>query len=147
MIEVPVTKAVTEQTPAVRPDCSIPDGSDLLRDPAVPALIVRDSADEIVGVVTESDVVAGVAEGAADHPVESCMSSPVVTVSPATPVGLAADRMRDAGVSLLPVVDDDGEYHGVVTRDTIAPYVSRRRLDITWDAEPLSLDRESPDPA
>ena len=147
MIEVPVTTAVTDQTPEVQPDCSIREGSDRLRDPSVPALIVRDSADEIVGIVTESDIVAVVAEGGTDHPVESCMSSPVVTVSPATPVGLAADRMRDAGVSLLPVVGEDEEYHGVVTRDSIAPYVSRRRLDITWDAEPLTLDRESTDTA
>lgn len=146
MIEVPVRKAVTDRTPEVRPKTPVRDAAARLRDPAVPALIVRDAGDDLAGVVTESDIVAVVAEGGSDHPVESCMSTPVVTVSPATPVGLAADRMRDAGVSLLPVVDDE-EYHGIVTREAIAPYVSRRRLDVTWDAEPLTLDGESSDAA
>lgn len=75
-----------------------------------------------------------------DIPVESFMSTPVVTTGPSTPVGMAADRMRDAGVTLLPVVDEEDAYRGLVTRDDLAPHLSRHRLDITWNGDPLALD-------
>ncbi|MFC4407266.1 CBS domain-containing protein [Haloarchaeobius iranensis] len=142
MIEIPVHGALTEDAAVVRPDCSLPAAAEYLRDPDVPALVVRDEQDGVAGVVTESDVVAAVAEEGFTRPVGEVMSTPVVTVGPTMSVGLAADRMRKAGIAVLPIVDD-GEYHGVVTRGTLAPYVTRSRLDSTWDAEPLRLDRVS----
>lgn len=146
MIEIPVSTVVDEPAPTVEPDCSLQEAACHLRDPEVPALVVSESAGTIRGIVTESDVVALVAEGGHSCPVETCMSSPVITVDPTTPVGLAADRMRDAGVRLLPVVDGNGEYHGLVTREKLAPYLSRQRLGITWNGEPLALDSDSPEP-
>ncbi|WP_338739590.1 CBS domain-containing protein [Haloplanus salilacus] len=68
-----------------------------------------------------------------DFPVSSVMAD-------VAPVGLAADRMRDDGVSRLPVVDDDGTYVGLVVRDDLLPYLSRHRLEIDWTGETLSLE-------
>lgn len=147
MIEIPVLRAMKEGVPVVSSDCSITEAAGHLRKPEVPALIVRDSPDSLTGIVTESDIVALVAEGGFSQPIEICLSSPVVTVGPTTPVGLAADRMRDAGISLLPVVDEENEYYGLVTRETLAPYLSRQRLGITWDGEPLRIDGELSDTA
>ncbi|WP_256296623.1 CBS domain-containing protein [Haloarchaeobius salinus] len=145
MIEIPVHGALTDGAVVARPDCSLPEAAGYLRDPDVPALVVRDGPDGVAGIVTESDLVAAVAEEGFTLPVGEVMSTPVVTVRPTMPVGLAADRMRKAGIGVLPVVDGDGEYHGVVTRGTLAPYVTRGRLDTTWDAEPLRLDPASED--
>ena len=139
MIDVPVSAVMTESTPSVSPATTATEVAGHLRRSDVPAVVVRDDGD-VVGVVTDSDVVAVVAEGGGNPPVSSFMSAPVVTVAPSTPVGLAADRMRDAGVARLPVVDDDARYRGVVVRDDVAPYLSRHRLDIDWDDDPLSLD-------
>lgn len=139
MIDVLVSEAMTDPAPVVPPECTVPEAASKLRDPDVPALLVRDHAGELAGIVTESDIVALVAEEGFSETVEVCMSAPVVTVRPTTPVGLAADRMRDASVTLLPVVDDDGEYHGLVTRGTLAPYLSRGRLEVDWDGDPLTL--------
>jgi CBS domain-containing protein len=136
MIEVPVSSLVTDASP-VDPKTSAMEAAGYLRRPDVPALVVREGED-VVGVVTESDVVAVVAEGGSNPRVGSFMSAPVVSVSPSTHVGLAADRMRDAGVGLLAVVDD-GAYQGVVTKEALAPYLSRHRLEITWDSDPLTL--------
>jgi len=146
MIDVPVVEAMTATAPVVASDCPIPEAAELLRDPDVPALVVRDEPDAVTGIVTEADVVAAVAERAADRSVATIMSAPVVTVAPSTPVGLAADRMRTAGIARLPVVDDD-EYLGLATRETLAPHVTRRRLDVSWEAEPLRVDRDPPDAA
>ncbi|AZH26068.1 CBS domain-containing protein [Haloplanus aerogenes] len=147
MIDVPVSAVTTESVPTVPPTTTAVEAATRLRRADVCALVVRDSSGAVVGIVTESDIVAVVAEGGENPLVESFMSTPVVTVDPTTPVGLAADQMRDAGVARLPVVDggerrsstDDG-YRGLVTRDDIAPYLSRHRLDVDWQGDPLSLD-------
>jgi len=139
MIDVPVSETMTDSAPVVDPNCTVPEAASKLRDPDVPALLVGDPSAEIAGVVTEADIVALVAEEGFTETVEVCMSAPVVTVRPTTPVGLAADRMCDASVTLLPVVDDEGEYHGLVTRAALAPYLSRGRLEVNWDGEPLTL--------
>jgi CBS domain-containing protein len=138
VIDVPVSAVMTESEPTVPPDTPAVETARRLRRADIRAVVVRD-ADAVTGIVTESDIVAVVAEGGTNPPVESFMSTPVVTVEPATPVGLAADRMRDAGVTCLPVVDG-GEYHGLVTRADVAPYLSRHRLDVDWEGDPLSLD-------
>jgi CBS domain-containing protein len=140
VIDVPVSAVMTESTPSVSPTATAAEVAGHLRRSDVPAVVVRDDGGDVVGMVTDSDVVAVVAEGGGNPPVSSFMSAPVVTVAPSTPVGLAADRMRDAGVARLPVVDDDARYRGVVVRDDVAPYLSRHRLEIDWDDEPLSLD-------
>jgi hypothetical protein len=41
------------------------------------------------------------------------------------------------------VVDD--EYLGLATVDTLAPYVARRRLDVSWDGDPLRVDGDPVD--
>jgi CBS domain-containing protein len=137
MIEIPVSSLVTDVS-TVEPETSAVEAAGYLRQPEEPALVVREGED-VVGVVTESDIVAVVAEGGSNPRVASFMSAPVVSVPPSTHVGLAADRMRDAGVGLLPVVDEDGIYRGVVTKEALAPYLSRHRLEITWDSDPLTL--------
>lgn len=147
MIDVPVSAVMTETAPTVPLDTTTVEAARRLRRADVHAVVVSDDG-AIVGIATGSDIVAVVAEGAwgANPSVESFMSSPVVTVDPATPVGLAADRMRDAGVTRLPVVGGEasraaaGEYRGLVTAADVAPYLSRHRLDVDWEGDPLSLD-------
>ncbi|AXG07467.1 CBS domain-containing protein [Haloplanus rubicundus] len=153
MIDVPVSAVMTEAVPTVSPDTTAAEAASHLRRADVHAVVVA-AGDGVEGIVTESDVVAVVAEGGGNPTVDSFMSSPVVTISPTTPVGLAADRMRDAGVTCLPVVDgaesgvpdarpesgNGGRPLGLVTRADIAPYLSRHRLDVDWEGDPLSLD-------
>jgi CBS domain-containing protein len=139
MIDVPVSSVLTDKAPLVPPDASTVDVAAHLRRPTVPAVLVQADTGAIAGIVTESDVVAVVAERGGNQPVEAIMSAPVVTVKPSVPIGLAADRMRSAGVARLPVVREDGTYEGLVTHEAIAPYLSRHRLEIEWQSEPLSL--------
>lgn len=52
--------------------------------------------------------------------VDDVMVRDVVTVDPSTPITLAAQRMRDANVGVLPVVAGDGTLRGVITdRDLV----------------------------
>lgn len=131
---------MTETVPTVPPGTSTVEAARRLRTVEVPALVVGGRTERVRGIVTESDIVAVVAERGGNRPVEAFMSSPVVTTNPSTPLGRAGDRMRDAGVTVLPVVDDDATAIGIVTREDLAPQLSRHRLDIDWTGDPLTLD-------
>jgi len=146
MIDVPVSAVATAPVPQLSPDDTTVEAASHLRRPGVEAVLVCDSPGSVDGIVTESDIVAVVAERGGERPVESIMSAPVVTVPPATSIGLAADRMRDAGVARLPIVDGS-EVHGLVTRRALAPYLSRHRLEIDWQDDPLSLDSGDAEPS
>lgn len=137
MIDVPVSSAMIQRELLIGPMATTVSAAEQLRDPETPALFVQDETGTLVGVVTESDIVATIAEGGTNPPVESYMSTPVQTVDPKVTVGLAADRMRDSGVTVLPVVDDG--YEGFVTRDLLAPYLPRHRVDVSWDGDPIRL--------
>lgn len=143
MIEISVSSVARNTAPLVPPNADVVEAAGHLRRVDVPA-VVADAADEVVGIVTESDVVAVVAEGGRDLPVESFMSRPVVGIHPSTPIGIAADRMRDADVALPAVVDEDDTYEGLVTRERLAPYLSRHRLAVDWKSDPLSLGAARP---
>ncbi len=140
MIDTTVETAITHAAGIVTPETPVTDAAQHLRDPDVPALVVRDGAEAVVGIVTESDVVALVAETDELATVDQCMSAPVTTVRPTATVTEAAERMCSEGVKHLPVVDGRGDYHGVVSTETLAPYCSRRSLDVTWASEPLEVD-------
>lgn len=139
MIDVPVTAVMNEPVPTVPPDTTTVEAARRLRKVDVPALVVSDGTEDVVGIVTESDVVAVVAERGGNPPVASFMSTPVVTTGPDTPVGSAGDRMAEAGVTLLPVVEE-GTYLGLLTREDLAPQLSRHRLEIDWSGDRLTLD-------
>lgn len=138
MIDIPIDTVTTTTANSIEPETPVGDAAQRLRDPDVPALVVLE-ADTVVGIVTESDVVAFVAERLESCPVETIMSAPVTTITPSESVTTAARRMRENGVNHLPVVRGE-TYCGLVSADTLAPYLSRRRLEIEWHAEPVRID-------
>ena len=89
MIDVPVSAVMTEAVPTVPPDTIAAEAAGHLRRADVHAVVVA-TGDGVEGIVTESDVVAVVAEGGGNPTVESFMSSPVVTVNVYSPGGRPA---------------------------------------------------------
>ncbi len=59
-----------------------------------------------VGVLSSRDLLRAVHEARLERPLSSIMSSPVRTVSVSEPVAVATDRLTDAGVQGLVVVED-----------------------------------------
>ena len=137
MIDRSIADIDTEFAPTVRPDAPVSDAAEALRSPDASAVVVLDEG-RPVGIVTESDIVAMVAETDQQPPVRSIMSAPVVTVSPDETVGEVAERMKSRGVRHLPIVDGEA-YCGMVSPKTLGPYLSRHRFDIEWSDEPLSV--------
>jgi CBS domain-containing protein len=81
------------------------------------SLLVMDG-DELLGIVTERDLMKAVARGAdLDHtPVSSVMTTKVLTVSPQTSLPEAARHMATRWIRHLPVVDDEGRVIGMVSQ-------------------------------
>lgn len=137
MIELTVADVSVDDARTLEPETPAAEAAEALRDPDVPALVVCEG-ETVVGVVTDSDFVALVAEGPADPTVERIMSSPAVTVPPGIPIEAAARRMREAGVRRLPVVED-GACRGIVSTATLSPYLPPYRLEIDRRREPARL--------
>src|ERR1700704_1232188 len=84
---------------------------------------VVDSGDQIVGVITDRDIVCRVvAEGKnpMGYTVETCMSQPVVTVPSDAPLEEVISTMEKHQIRRVPVVDERGSCAGIVSQADIA---------------------------
>ena len=89
----------------------------------VGSVVVMTEDDRIAGIVTDRDlVVRGLArEGGPLTPVETIMSTPVLTIHETQDAFEAAAKMARAGCRRLPVISTTGQLHGVVSLDDIMP--------------------------
>lgn len=107
-----------------------------LRERRVGALVVADG-DDVVGIVSERDVVRALAEDgpdALDQRVEQVMTSPVTTCTPASTTDELMALMTDGRFRHLPVVDE-GRLVGIVS---IGDVVKWRLDELRTQAEALS---------
>jgi len=86
------------------------------------------AADDVVGILTATDVVGIVAEGAdaGDETVAAYMTPNPVTIGPDTSIRTAADRMLEHGVHHVPVLED-GALVGVITTTDLTAFLSTTR--------------------
>ena len=91
---------------------------------------IVDTSDRPIGVVTDRDIVCRVvAEGKnpTGHPAESCMSSPVVTVSVDARLDEVVTVMEEHQLRRVPVVDEDGCCAGIIAQADIASVAPPRK--------------------
>ncbi|HEX2307237.1 MAG TPA: CBS domain-containing protein [Jatrophihabitantaceae bacterium] len=101
----------------VRPTTIINDALDKLAEHNIGALIVRDADGEIVGIISERDIVRALPQRGPEvlsAEVSEIMTSPLVTATPHTDVVDAMRSMTDRRVRHLPVLDE-GELVGIVS--------------------------------
>jgi CBS domain-containing protein len=92
------------------------------------AVVVDPETDDLIGIVTESDIMHQVATDAdvTAVPVGSFMTTPVITISSTDSIDTAATLMRDRSIRRLPVVDDD-HLVGMLTTTDLVHYIPRLR--------------------
>ncbi len=139
-----VRELMTKDVVSVGPEASLREAAELLARNRVSGLPVTVDG-EVVGVLSEADIVAR-ASGGADHgglgllawlfdpdpklakananTVGEAMSAPPVTIAPTRPVHEAARKMIAEDVNRLPVVDD-GKLVGILTRADIVRAFTR----------------------
>lgn len=84
---------------------------------------VVDTADQLIGVVTDRDIVCRiVAEGKnpMGHTAEECMSRSVVTVAPETPLEEVIATMEKHQIRRVPVVANGGCCAGIISQADLA---------------------------
>lgn len=110
-----VAELMETQVRTVRPDASVADAIVTMADGHVSSLPVVDGHGRMMGVISNTDVLAAEAEAAEgsvqtlldDTPVQAIMSPRPLAVSPETLLSEAAQQMLYADVHRLYVVDED----------------------------------------
>jgi CBS domain-containing protein len=132
----------------------------------VSAFPVIDDDNKVIGVVSETDLLAkeafggtvpGTLQGMTRQRLRSqvnavtaagLMSAPAVTIGPDEPVVNAARLMFNKRVKRLPVTSDDGKLIGIVTRSDVLSVYSRPDAEIEREVtQDLILGRFGCDPA
>jgi CBS-domain-containing membrane protein len=129
-----VSSVMTSPVVTVTPETTFKDAVKVLRRKRVSGLPVVDRNGQLVGIVTEADLLNKVERRepesyvleskrhrtdrahAAAMDVASAMTRDVVSVRPDFPIALAAREMHTRGIKRLPVVDESGKVVGIVSR-------------------------------
>ncbi len=121
MAEGAVVRTVGElmSTPVVtaEPAETVADASARMRDAGVGSVVVVDSTQRAVGILTERDLIRFAAAGdeARATKVSEWMTEDPATVGPDVPVGEAFSWLSDHGYRHIPVVDEDNSLLGIVS--------------------------------
>lgn len=138
-----VRDLMTKDVVSVSPDTSLRDAAAVLTRHRISGLPVVDASGEVLGVVSETDIVTR-ASGRAQHGgllawlfdpeangsriqaqvVGEAMSAPPSTIAPTRPIHEAARKMTSDGVDRLPVVEH-GKLVGILTRSDVVRAFTR----------------------
>ncbi|MFE5806096.1 CBS domain-containing protein [Streptomyces sp. NPDC056491] len=126
MKHIKVADLMTAEVVSVAPDTAFKDVAKLLAQYGVSGLPVLDDEDRVVGVVSQTDILAHAAPDprttrpavppAGPPTAGDVMSAPAVTVHAEGTAADAARLMTRRGIERLPVVDEEDRLVGIVTR-------------------------------
>lgn len=124
-----VSKNMTINPVTTTPDMGVFEAFELMKNEGVQRLPVLDNDGNLVGIISEKNITSAAADRKVSIvefalllskiKVGDVMTKEVITVSVDDPVELAARKMSDNDISILPVVDHDGKLVGVVSRSDL----------------------------
>jgi CBS-domain-containing membrane protein len=140
-----VRDVMTARVVAVLEDATFKEMADILGACRISAFPVIDHAGQVIGVVSEADLLVRLAgQDDLTHPREhdktaaivagALMTSPPVTVGPDQPVQQAARLMFDRRVKRLPVVNGAGRLVGIISRADVLSVFRRADEEIRREA-------------
>jgi CBS domain-containing protein len=110
-----ITEIMTEAAVTDRPDDSLEAAAKKMWGQQTGSLLVTDG-EELVGIVTERDILRAVATGTPlDTPLSAVMSKDLITVDPGASIREAARIMTEKWIRHLPVLDG-GKLVGIVSQ-------------------------------
>jgi CBS domain-containing protein len=122
-----LTDVMSTSLVSVSPETRIGDAARRMVEADVGAAIVLATGDDLVGVITERDLLRCVSEGVDPNvPVADRMTRHVLTASPATELAEAMALMVDGHFRHLPVVNDEGHVIGLASMRDLMAYTSLR---------------------
>jgi CBS domain-containing protein len=125
MDDVFVAQLMTSEPVTVTADTLVEDAANRMLEAGIGSVLVVDEDDSLAGILTTTDFVQIVAERKPKDqtPVSEYMSADVLTTSAQEPIEEVANRLIEAGIHHVPVIDDDTPI-GIVTTTDLAAYVS-----------------------
>jgi CBS domain-containing protein len=125
MDDVFVAQLMTAEPETVTPDTLVEDVANRMLEHGIGSVLVVDDDDDLAGILTTTDFVQIVAERKPKDQtsVSEYVSTDVLTAGAQEPIEEVANRLIEAGVHHMPVVDD-GTPIGIVTTTDLAAYVS-----------------------
>ena len=120
----------------VPPDTSLGDVAATLSRHRIGAIVVVDGQGSVLGIVSERDVVRGVAEGGAaslQQPVSSRMTAKVVTCGPTSSINDLMVLMTDGKFRHVPVVEQ-GRLGGIIS---IGDVVKHRLAEVETEQQAM----------
>lgn len=145
-----VSDVMTSDVVAVEPDAPFKELATLLRERRLSALPVIDADRNLVGIVSEADLILkqeydGYRGGGRRHRRDRTkaeagtaallMTTSVVTIEPEATLARTARLMHRHGVKRLPVVDRDGKLIGIVSRTDLLKIYLRPDEEIREEVE------------
>jgi CBS domain-containing protein len=116
---VRISEVMTEAAVSDRPDDSLAQAARKMWEQQTGSLLVLEG-EELLGIITERDVLKAVAAGTPlDTPVSELMSKDLITVEPATSLREAAAIMSEKWIRHLPVLET-GRLVGIVSQRDLA---------------------------
>ena len=124
-----VSKNMTINPVTTTPDMGVFEAFELMKNEGVQRLPVLDNDGNLVGIISEKNITSAAADRKVSIvefalllskiKVGDVMTKEVITVSIDDPVELAARKMSDNDISILPVVYNDGKLVGIVSRSDL----------------------------
>lgn len=121
---------------SVQDDATILDAMHVLADKRIGAVLVMSDAGAVAGVLSERDIVRGLAVQGPDllgKPVSAVMTREVITTTPETPIASVMNQMTANRIRHLPVLNGD-TLVGVIS---IGDVVKHRIAETEHEAEAL----------
>lgn len=122
-------------TPAVtcRPEETVGEVARRMGERRVGSVLVIDRVGELAGIITDRDIALRCvgAGRSADIPAQEVMTRDVATVDPHADVAKAAKTMLERVVRRMPVVDEFGTAHGMVTLDDLIRLAGQQVEELT----------------
>jgi len=128
MDDVFVAQLMSSDLETVSPEALVEDAANRMLEREIGSVIVVNDDGSLAGILTTTDFVKIVAERKPKDqtPVRKYMTADVLTTGAQEPIDDVAQRMLDAGIHHIPVVDEeDGKPMGIVTTTDLAAYVSK----------------------
>jgi CBS domain-containing protein len=125
-----VRDVMTQPPRTCQPETPLDEASRLIEETGCGMLLVLDGRDRIAGILTDRDLAVAIGKSP-EHPSNvaagAAMTTHVYTCSPNDSLSTALERMADARIRRLPVIDKDRQVRGVISIDDIVLWGVQRR--------------------
>ncbi|MFB6220672.1 MAG: CBS domain-containing protein [Halolamina sp.] len=126
MDDIFVAQLMTSNLETVTPDTLVEEAADLMLDQTIGSVVVVDETGGLEGILTRTDFVAIVSgqKPKDQTPVSAYMTTDVITAEAGESIRTVADRMVEAGIHHVPVVEEGEGVIGIITTTDLTGYLS-----------------------